>query len=58
MILPFINFRYVPRGVLKNEGVDLANVIEWKIMFEPYIDNNNLINFIHVLVEEKEYMYI
>ena len=35
MILSFINIRYFPRGVLKTSG--LANVSEWKIMFDPYI---------------------
>ena len=33
MILSFINIRKVPREMLKN----LANVNEWKIMFDPYI---------------------
>ena len=45
MILSFINIRQVPREVLKTEGSlgfqhlprDLANVNEWKIMFDPYI---------------------
>ena len=37
MILSFINIRKVPREVLKTSG-DLANVNEWKIMFDPYID--------------------
>ena len=45
MILSFINIRYVPRGLLKTSGYalgfqhsprDLANVNEWKIMFDPY----------------------
>ena len=44
MILSFINIRKVPREVLKPEGEslgfqhfprDLANVNEWKIMFDP-----------------------
>ena len=35
MILSFINIRKVPREMLKTEG-DLANVNEWKIMFDPY----------------------
>ena len=44
MILSFINIRKVPREVLKTEGEargfqhfprDLANVNEWKIMFDP-----------------------
>ena len=47
MILSFINIRLVPRGVLKTSGYalgfqhsprDLANVNEWKIIFDPYID--------------------
>ena len=46
MILSFIIIRKVPQGVLKSEGYalrfqhsprDLANVNEWKIMFDPYI---------------------
>ena len=48
MILSFINIRKAPREVLKTEGEDLAlgfqhlprglaNVNEWKIMFDPYI---------------------
>ena len=45
MILSFINIRKVPREMLKTEGEalgfqhfprDLANVNEWKIMFDPY----------------------
>ena len=49
MILSFINIRKVPREMLKTSGFalgfqhlprDLANVNEWKIMFDPY--NNNL----------------
>ena len=53
MILSFINIRYVPRGVLKTSGYalgfqqsprDLANVNEWKIMFDPYINNNSRLN--------------
>ena len=46
MILPFINIRKVPQEMLKTSGFtlgfqhlprDLANVNEWKIMFDPYI---------------------
>ena len=46
MILSFINIRKVPREMLKTSGFvlgfqhlprDLANVNEWKIMFDPYI---------------------
>ena len=46
MILSFINIRKVLREVLKTEDEargfqllprDLANVNEWKIMFDPYI---------------------
>ena len=42
-----INVRYVPRGVLKTSGYalgfqhslrNLANVNEWKIMFDPYVE--------------------
>ena len=47
MILSFINIRKVPREMLKTPGFalgfqhlpqDLANVNEWKIMFDPYFD--------------------
>ena len=47
MILSFINIRKVPREMLKTSGFalgfqhlprDLANVNEWKTMFDPYID--------------------
>ena len=47
MILSFINIRKVPREMLKNSGFalsfqhlprDHANVNEWKIMFDPYIE--------------------
>ena len=46
MILSFINMRKVPREILKTSGFalgfqhlprDLANVNEWKIMVDPYI---------------------
>ena len=46
MILSFINIRKVPREALKISGFalgfqrlprDLANVNEWKIVFDPYI---------------------
>ena len=46
MILSFINIHKVPREMLKTSGFalgfqhlprDLANVNEWKIMFDPYI---------------------
>ena len=45
MILSFINIRKVPREMLKTSGFalgfqhlprDLANVNEWKIMFDSY----------------------
>ena len=45
MILSFINIRKVPREMLKTSGFALgfqhlpraiANVNEWKIMFDPY----------------------
>ena len=48
MILSFINIRKVPREMLKTSGFalgfqhlprDLANVNEWKIMFDPYREN-------------------
>ena len=50
MILSFINVRKVPQEVLKNSGFalgfqhlprDLVNVNEWKIMFDPYINNSS-----------------
>ena len=54
MILSFINIRKATREVLKTSGFalgfqhllwDLANVInEWKIMFDPYIENRNMFN--------------
>ena len=40
MILSFVNIRKFPREMLKTSGHlprDLANVNEWKIMFDPYI---------------------
>ena len=46
MIFSFVNIRKVPREMLKTSGFalgfqhltrDLANVNEWKIMFDPYI---------------------
>ena len=46
MILSFINIRKVPREMLKTSSFalgfqhlprDLANVNEWKIIFDPYI---------------------
>ena len=46
MTLSFINIHKVPREMLKTSGFalgfqhlpqDLANVNEWKIMFDPYI---------------------
>ena len=54
MILSFINIRNVPREMLKTEGFaycfqhlpwDLANVNEWKIMFDPYNDKKNSLNY-------------
>ena len=38
MILLFVNIRKVPRVVLKTFSRDLANKIEWKIMFDPSIN--------------------
>ena len=53
MILSFINIRKVPREMLKTSGFalgfqhfprDLANVNEWKIMFDPYsVVHKNLV---------------
>ena len=52
MILSFINIRKVPREVLKTSGfalgfqplpLHLANVNEWKIMFDPYIGNRAIL---------------
>ena len=48
MILSFINIRLVPGGVLRTSGYalgfqhfprDLVNVNEWKVIFDPYIDD-------------------
>ena len=48
MILSFINIRKIPWEVLKTSGFalrfqhfprDLANVNEWKIMFDPSIND-------------------
>ena len=48
MILSFNNIRKFPQEMLKTSGFalgfqhfprDLANVNEWKIMFDPYITN-------------------
>ena len=53
MILSFINIRKDPREMLKTEGFalgfqhlpkDLVNFNEWKIMFDPYINNLTLCN--------------
>ena len=53
MILSFINIRKVPLEMLKTSGFalgfqhlpqDLANVNEWKIMFDPYIEKHSLIS--------------
>ena len=50
MILSFINIRQVPREVLRTSDYalgfqhsprDLANVNEWKAMFDPYINTLN-----------------
>ena len=60
MILSFINIRKVPREMLKTSGFalgfqhlprDLANVNEWKIMFDPYIQI--YISFCRVSMVEK-----
>ena len=52
MILSFINIRYVTRGVSKTSGYalgfHLANVNEWKIMFDPCIETNNFTLKLHV----------
>ena len=56
MNLSFINVRKVPREELKTSGFalgfqhlprDLANVNEWKIMFDPYSEGeyNNLMKW-------------
>ena len=51
MILSFIDIRKVPREMLKTSGFalsfqhlprDLANVNEWKIMFDPYIEKEKV----------------
>ena len=52
MILSFIYIRKVPREVFKTEGEargfqhfprDLANVNEWKIMFDPSITGSRVV---------------
>ena len=52
MILSFINIGKVPREVLKTLGEaqgfqhlprDLANVNEWKIMFDPFSESGMLL---------------
>ena len=53
MILSFINIHKVPWETLKTEGehlpLDLANVNEWKIMFDHYIVHPLLLSLIHPL---------
>ena len=60
MILSFINIRKVPREVLKTAGFalnfqyfprDLADVNEWKIMFDPSINYTNILA--HLLINLK-----
>ena len=57
MILSFVNIRKVPREMLKTSGFalgfqhlprDLANVNEWKIMFDPYIMQRFRGNYIDI----------
>ena len=63
MILSYINIRKIPREVLKilvfslsfqHLPRDLANVNEWKIIFDPYIEiypklsNSHLICFFDI----------
>ena len=59
MILSFINIRKVPREMLKTEGFalgfqhlprNLANVHEWKIMFDLYIEKSYISVYIPILV--------
>ena len=59
MILSFINIRKVPREMLKTSGFalglqhlprDLANVNEWKIMFDPYIQLSTDVMRIKILL--------
>ena len=59
MILSFINIRKVPREMLKISRFalgfqhlprDLANVNEWKIIFDPYNKNDQFVSF-----HQKEY---
>ena len=63
MILSFINIRKVPRGVLKTSGYalgfqhsprDLANVNEWKIMFDPYIVMGHVIMMLNCSVYDSK----
>ena len=55
MILSFVNIPKVLREILKTEGEaqgfqhlprDLANVNEWKIMFDPYIVSQVFLSFL------------
>ena len=55
MILSFVNIPKVPREILKTKGEaqgfqhlprDLANVSEWKIMFDPYIVSQVFLSFL------------
>ena len=64
-----VNIRKVPREMLKTEGLtlgfqqlsrDLANVNEWKIMFDPYIISPSLFNnslwTLRMLMNGKSYL--
>ena len=61
MFLSFFNIRKVPREMLKTSGFalgfqhlprDLANVNEWKIMFDPYSVNW----YMHIHIDLVQYM--
>ena len=43
MISSIINSRKVPREMFQHLPRDLANVNEWKLMFDPYIQNVQLL---------------
>ena len=50
MILSFINIRKVPR--FSTPPWDLANVNEWKIIFDPYSNTSRYIKYDVEIVDE------
>ena len=67
MILSFINIRKVPREMLKTSGFalgfqhlprDLANVNEWKIMFDPYISKYRQYSSFTYYQWKQRYLYM